>query len=359
MSDAQILPSQQVAALSPEAHAHWKLTGEINPKASAPPPDAPHQDLVDEPADPSTYAESSPDKPVDQAPEIAGSQSAASEPATPKKKSNAETRKADLNAEILALKAERDRLASETARLKAEPKPEPKADVTPAVVAPSATPEPKNLAAFVASPDLTKPRIDEVEFFAQFPDAKLADYQDYRENYAESRRSQQVQVEGRIGAIQSQFQSRLKSVQEGNPKIWETVPKELKTAKATGVTLDAKAKRTAWNDMAREWALSEHADAFLEHFSAHPEDAHHIAGLPDERSVIRAMAALETRLTSEPVNPQKAVRPRTTTSAPEPPSTTVGRRTQGVIDDAEGAIQRKDAGSYIAIMNRRESAGAR
>jgi len=352
MSDAQILPSQQVAALSPEAHAHWKLTGEINPKASAPPPDAPHQDLADESADPSTYAESSPDKPVDQAHEIAWSQSAASEPATPKKKSNAETRIRELLAQTKAQEAE-------IARLKAEPKPEPKADVTPAVVAPSATPEPKSLAAFVASPDLTKPRIDEVEFFAQFPDAKLADYQDYRENYAESRRSQQVQVEGRIGAIQSQFQSRLKAVQEGNPKIWETVPEELKTAKATGVTLDANAQRTAWNDMAREWALSEHADAFLEHFSAHPEDAHQIAGLPDERSVIAAMARLEARLTSEPVNPQKAVRPRTTTSAPEPQGTTLGRRTTGVIDDAEGAIQRKDAGSYIAIMNRRESAGAR
>lgn len=351
MDDAQILPSQQVAALSPEAHAHWKLTGEINPKAKAPAPDAPHQDLS-EPSDPSTYAESSPAEPAEQAPEIAGHQEAASEPATPKKKSNAETRIKELLAQTKAQEAE-------IARLKAEPKPEPKADVTPAVVAPSATPEPKSLAAFVASPDLTKPRIDEVEFFAQFPDAKLADYQDYRENYRDGVKSVQTQTESRIASVQNSFQDRLKPALEANPQLWDTIPDALKTAQATGITLAPNAQRTAWNDIARELVLSDHSGAILSHFSAHPDELTQIAGLPDERSVTRAMAALETRLTSEPVNPQKAVRPRTTTSAPEPQGTTLGRRTQGVIDDAEGAIQRKDAGSYIAIMNRRESAGAR
>jgi hypothetical protein len=347
MPATESLTSDTVAALSPEARAHWKLTGEIDPKATAPAPDAPAEGGHSL----STEAASSPAEPAAQAEEIASPTTPASEPGTPRKKSNAETRVQELLAENKRLKALAERSApppaAEAARPAADARPEP-SPVTAATT---------TLASFIDAPDLTKAPLSDVEFFTQFPKANTGDFTDYRLNYRQGLTDRQAAATRQFDTLHTQYHERVDPVVAADPQIWDKLPTEFRDAKPTGITLETTDRsRTAWNDLAREIFVSPKAGELMTYFAAHPEEMSEIAALPNENSVIKAVARIEARIDSDSVPSRPVVRPRTTTSAP-PPGTTLGRRTANPpVSDAKAAVANRDMGNYKAIMNAKDVA---
>lgn len=334
-----------LSSLSPKQLGEWRLTGSI-PEASS---------ETDAPSSSPLASDSAPDTPEQAAstdahtPPASEPGTSAAKPVSTKPKANAETRKAELNAEIQSLLKQRDELrAAVTA-----PPPQPaREDVK--LVASSSTPPP--LADAIARPDVTRPALSEGQFFEAYPEAAYGDFARYTARYeyhalrAEDQRTQADQA--RVQAIQAKAQAygdRVRAAQADpdftiDDRLLSLIPADFLPP---GVPLAAE------HVIAQEIMTSEVAPALLRHLSEHPDEFAALRALDSPLAISRAMGRLEARLDTSQT-PNKPV-VKTTTSAPTPPKT-LGTKSAEPVDDVQAALASGDVRRYILAMNRKEAA---
>lgn len=322
-------PTPSLDSLSASDLKHWRQTGEI--KASPTPDQTP-------------AAESSPAEPAEQAASTDATSPAASEPAKPKSKT--EQRFQELLADRAAL---REKVESLERRLNERPAPTP--DATPAESSPAPA---RTLDQTITSPDVSRPRMKEAEFFAAHPDAEFGDYADYVANYriaaADQRRSLESSRAARFGAYKAQIDQAVQADPEFltslSPRVANLVPLDL---------LPAGQAPTALNVIAQEVVTSAVAPQLLAHLSTHPTELDRLAQLDTAAAIARAIGRLEAQLASPLAPPQPVV--KTTSSAPPPPAT-LGSKPTGPADEYADAVKTGDFARFKAAANRRDRASA-
>ena len=334
------LHSEAVKALSADDRAHWQLTGEL-PSSS--------DDIS------VTDAASSPAEPAEQATSTEATTPAASEPATSTtppgkaKRPNAETRKAELAAEIHTLLQQRDSLKAEVSAPR---------QTTALDVVPASSPAPVTMAETVLRPDVTQSALSETQFFERFPDAAYGDFTRYTARYefalAKAEDAQAQHVQARRQAVDQKaatFTERLDAAKAADPtfrvddRLMELTPVEL---------LPDGARYGPGNVIASEVLASDAAPALLRYFTDHWDALKAIATLDSDVAIARAIGRLEATLESRALMPSQPT-VKTVTSAPAP-AQTLGSKPSAPVDVVEAAIGRKDFASYREAMNRREVA---
>lgn len=321
-----------IASLTPTERAAWRATGDL-PKPKA-----------EKTAEPSVVpAEATPAKPAEQAASTDASSSTASEPVTPKK-ANAETRKAELAAEIQALLKQRDELR---ASVTSGDRPTSTDDAKRTTAEPSPAAE-VTVQQFVERPDPTQPRLTDAEFYTRFPDATIADFTEYvtahrlgRERLQESRAQASKDFRGKLeGAIASaikadpEFLTKAKAL----PEPYTTV-------------IERGEKPTPVNVAMEEIIRSPKSAELLAYVGDHPDV---FDGLTAPMDAVRTIARLEARLETPSVPHTPVV--KTTTSAPPPPDT-LGSKATTPADEVTAALASGDVRRYRRAMNAREAAG--
>lgn len=346
MADETVAPApasqDALNAMSGEERANWRLTGELPGDARSLDEDRHGHSSGDfKPSDVS--ADSSTAQPDAQAASTDATPPAASEPATPKK-ANAETRKAELNAEIQALLRQRDELK---ASLSPALRPTAPPDV-PAASSPAS--QPVSLESVIDAPDVTAPILREDAFYAQFPDATVADYMRYAASYqAERVAYRQVQTQT-LRQREAVYAERAGKV---SPEVAQKLPVEMLSAKPVDL-MGPNETPGLWNYAVQEILDSPVSDRLLAHLVDHPELVRQIGETKNQAHTIRTIAQIEARLDAAPVPPQPVV--KTTTSAPPPPPT-LGRKPAIPSDEVDEALASGDVAKYIRVMNQREMAG--
>ena len=313
-------------SLTKDQRDKWRLTGE-RPSTSDVPADSSPAPASDSPA--STEASSVP----------------ASDAGKPSKsrRSNADTRKEELNAEIQALLKQRAELRQEVSR--------PAPAAVPAASAPAAgTPDP-------LMPNVAQPMLSEATFFAQFPDRPYGDYTVYAARYAveqarhEDRQRAQMQERQREIASRGQaFQERMTSA---DPDIWTKVLPDIAALKPVDA-LSPQEPVTIANIVAQEIFISPIAPKLAIYLTDHPEDYRRLLTLSAD-GVIREMGRLEARLESG-ATPQPTL--KTVTDAPPPPPS-IYQRAAPPVDEVEAALAAGDFPRYKQAMNARDIAAAK
>lgn len=318
--------SPDLASLSKSDLAAWRQTGDVPaPKTS------------------DVTAESSTAQPDGQAAEIAASSPAASEPAPPKK-ANAETRKAELNAEIQALLKQRDELK---ASLSSTPRPTaPDVNQT----ASSTVTQPVSLESFIESPDARQPILKEDAFYTQFPEATVADYVRYAASYQAERVAVRRDESQTFREREAAFVERAKTIA---PDIAEKLPPELLNAKPVDL-MGPGETRGLWNVALQEILNSADPNKLLTHLVSTPDAMARIRATQNEAETIRTIAQMEARLDGPSVSP-KPVAKATTTAPPPPP--TLGSKPSIPADEVDQALASGDVKTYIRVMNEREMQG--
>lgn len=347
MADAPIAESSPAAPVSPPdlaslskpARDHWRLTGEF---PSTTPAESPDPSSTPPP-------DSSPAEPAAQVASAEAQVSPASEPGTPTtRKSNADSRKAELKAEI-------DSLLAERARIRAEVEAERSARSQPAT-----PPTPPQAASSPATADAPFPTYDQWIAADQArlnsPDS-YQDYQDARADHRWSLKERAAAARQAEQTRQQQFETRkqemiarLKTASDANPEFLAKLDPRWQQA----VPVEALPPGTtphALNVIAQEVFLSEHGPAMMAHLSAHPTEFDRLLSFQTQDQIVRAMGRLEAQLSS--ATPQPVV--KTTTSAP-PPAPTLGSKPAGGIEDSRAAVAAGDFSRYKATMNRQEVA---
>ena len=321
-----------LGALSVTERSHWRLTGELPSTPAEARDTEPTPDASDDAAD------SSPAQPDGQAASTEVIPQPASEPGTPKKR-NADSRKAELAAEIQTLLRQRDELkASLTA-----PRPTAPQDVS---VASSPTPQPVSLEQVVETPDVSRPALTEGQFFEVFPDASYGQFLSYTARY-----------ETRAFAYQQQQAQQVSTQVQSYREKAAAIPKEALTALPRDV-IDAKPvsllgpqeQPGVWNYAVQEILDASDSAALVSHLVAHPEDVQAIAATRTPLETIRTVAQINARLSSS-VPPQSVV--KTTTSAPAPVET-LGSKRSAPASEAQAAVAAGDFARYASVMNARE-----
>jgi len=285
-------------------------------------------------------------QPAEQVAETAASVSSpASEPgAASGHKGNADTRKAELQAEIQALLKQRAELrqtvpaASPQPPVKAEPASHP---------APKAEGEPQ-LADFEAHPE-------------QYPDPYAAFVEaraDWRASQAiakalaadrETRQRETVEREtrDRAGALQA----KINAAMAADPSLKDTILFDQFDAVPTSLLVAGEAA-SPQNDLAEALLDADQPTDLMRYLSDQPKDFAELLASPGPRAFWRALGRIEGRMSA----PKRPV-PKTITDAPAPPLT-VGTRHES-IDTLESALKSGDQAAYNAEMRRRRFAAAR
>lgn len=312
--------------MSSTEHAEWKKTGKL-PETS------------------STSAASSPAEPAAQAP----ASPAASHPATPTK--NADTRKAQLNAEIRAeakrLNDLREARLREEGRLQALR--QPQTDVT----RPVSSPEPAD----TIEPTRAKPSEDEIgtkyENYAAFVE-DLTDWKveqrEARARVTEERTTRETELTKHVESFRKHFTDDPTLASQIAPAVRELTPSSL---------LPRGVRPNGMSEIAERFLKSPVGLPLMRHFSNHPEDLQRFAAYgPDEFYMELGVLERELKAASAQA-PAPAVPPtKHTTSAPPPP-TTLGARPAEPADPIQAALRRGDFATYRDLKNKAEIAGKR
>ena len=331
------VPTQaDLSAFSSKDRDTWLLTGEVpTPNVSAVEPDAPAR-KSDGPPD------SSPAELAAQATSTDVPPSPASEPGTPKK-ANAETRKAELAAEIQALLKQRDEVkASLAAAPRSTAPPDVQADSSPAA-------PPVSLDSLIDAPDVTQPFLKEEAFYAQFPEATVADYVRYAASYQAERVAFRQAAGQRLRSREAYFAERAAQASEVAPDALTKLPPDVVNAMPVDL-LPAGTTPGLWNYAVQEILNAAEPGRLLAHLADHPEVVQQIAQTTSPRETIRTIAQIEARLGTS-VIPSPAV--KTATSAPPPP-VTLGSKPSIPSDEIDEALATGDFRKYRAAMNRQE-----
>ncbi len=312
-----------LGVLTAEQRQTWRETGEW--------PDAPTLSS-------SKPADSTPAKPAVQAASTDASSSTASEPVAPKK-ANADTRKAELAAEIQDLLSQRDRLRAEVQSRPARPSPDPDAHA-----ASSPAPTKPSLTQLVNAPDPSQPLLSDAEFYEQFPNATIGDFAKYVTNHTVENRDQAKTAQQSRQSFFSAIQDVVKSVSNGDTaeyaKLMDTLQSPVSLLKAGLDPLPV-------NYAMEEVFQSPNAKALTAHLIEHPEI---LDGLTSQRDAIWTIARLDAQLDTPSVNSQ----PVPVTNAPAQPAKLSGK-SAAPVDELEQAIRNRDTRAYNRIMNSREA----
>lgn len=340
-----------LGSMSATERSHWRLTGEL--------PSASSQDASAVSGDSSTETESSPEAsplsddpaasspaaPADPATSTDVPSPPASEPGTPPKR-NADTRKAELAAEIQALLKQRDALRAEVQAGR---------PTAPVDVPPASSPgiQPVSLETVIARPDLSQPMINEETFYQTFPAATIDDRFRYVSRYEALRLQQEAEQVQSVRARERFYGSKAAQVNEQHPDVLSRLPEALRSAKPVEL-LDAHEAPGPWNYAVQEILLSPEAGTILAHLADHPEDVAKIAATRTPHETIRSIAHLEARLSSSSV-PLSPGAVKTASSAPAPVHT-VGKKPSAPVNDVQAAVAAQDFARYRSAMNAQERA---
>lgn len=331
--------SDRLASLSEPDLLAWRETGAL-PKtlATADPP----------PAVPAVQAAST----------DASDPPAASEPATRTPK-NAETRKAELQAEIKAALDQKKAIADEIATLQAQATSLRRPVDAPA--APSPAPTPKTLAETIQHPDPTAALMGDTDFFVAFPEATYGDYARYAARHEvatvrldEQRSQASAAARTAIDARWKTYGERMSAAAAADPAFTSKLSDEVKALKPT-FELTADEPMTALHVLADEILDSAIPDQVARYFSEHPDELRRFSALTSQRAVTREFARVEERLAPGTKAPEP-VKVVTSASAPPP---TLGGKTTDAVDPIEAARKRGDTAEYIRLANERDLKAAR
>lgn len=270
-------------------------------------------------------------------------------------KQNADTRKAQLQAEIRADLARREALRQEIAReegrleaLRGSRTDGNRAESSPAPANP---------------PQYTRPKPSEDEIGTKYENyaAFVEDLTDWKVEQREAD-AQRTQRESELTRSQSeratQFQERIKAAESADPEFAKSISYDVLSLKPFSALLPGESP-SARNAIAEELLSSPVAPQLMRHFSDHPGDLRRLESLLP-RELLREFGKLEARFATEtPAAVQTPQAPTTKhlSSAPPPP-TTLGSRPADAGDAIKSAVSRKDYTSYRDEANRRDIAAA-
>jgi hypothetical protein len=316
--------------MSPEQRSNWRMTGELNDVPTKTTPDSSPAPVEAQPV--STDTPNAPD----------------SDPGTPKKTTpKLQARHAELDADIAALHeklAARKRLQADLEQFDRPSQPS-RPDVTAASSPAPGVP----LEQFVSTPDLTRPPLNDTDFFVRYPDATLSDLIDYRATHKLARERQVMSVQTQQMSRQQAFLQRREAAIRENPAFLEELHPAVKALVPTS-SLPPGTAPGPLNDAADELIDSEAAPALMVYLSEHPEELERLKTLPHRAAVAREIGRLEGKVSSVPNQPV----PKMTTSAPAPAKTLTGRPTAPV-DDSKAAVINGDFRRYRQTMNKAEA----
>lgn len=344
MSESETVSIAPPPASSPDVlgtltageRSHWRLTGEL----PSTPAEARDSEPITAPESSDDAAESSPAQPDGQAASTDATPSPASEPGTSKKR-NADSRKAELAAEIQTLLKQRDELR---ASLGSVPRPTAPIDVTPA---PSASTQPVSVDQVIAQPDVTRPALSEAEFFEQFPGVEYGQYLRYVARHETRLFAYQQSQLQQVQAQERELASKAKDIPH---EAMQKLPPQLIAASPISL-MSQDAPANVWNYVAQELLESPDPAALVTHLADHPDDVQRIASTRNPQETIRTIAQITARLgSSMPTQPVV----KTTTSAPAPVAT-LGSRASAPANEAQAAVAAGDFARYASAMNAREA----
>lgn len=295
-----------------------------------------------------------PTKPVDAAsttPEQAASTEASSSPASePGKpaghKGNAETRKAELQAEIDSLLRQRAQLRGEVERdtrtrqaEPAKPASQPAADELP---------EPK-LADFEADP------VKYPDPYAAYVEARAEWKVEQRLRAREAEAHQRAEREQHAAEVETRsraFDTRWKEVVTKDPSVATKVNRELVKDLRPVDVLAADEPRRRRNLIGQQVYESEHAVDLLLHLSDHPEDVERLENLPNPGAMAYELGRIVGQRQADAARRPHA---KTVTDAPPPPPTV---STGGALptDEEVAAVKAGDMGAFKAAKQRQRAA---
>jgi hypothetical protein len=314
------LPS--LDSLTETERNQWRLTGEL-PKRT-----------IDSPG----TAESAPAKPVDQAASTDASTPPASEPGKPARP-NAETRKAELKAEIEELARQARQLRAEVEQARSGTGRAPDASAAPSPAAPSATADLSSYEAFLASPG------NEGKTFEHYTRALIAE----GISMERQRHAQEAQARQR----EQGYASQLRDAVSADPAFWDGIHDELKNLVPVD-QLDGSAPVTLGNVTAQVIQESGQAPQVLRYLSEHESVLAELKAQRDEAGVARVIGRVEGALMAQKTAPAPQAPPVPVVSQAPPPAPTLGRRPAAPTDDVESAIAQGDVNAYMERMNRAE-----
>lgn len=331
ITPAPVQTGDVLERMTPEQRTDWKLTGKLPASESL-----------------ASSAEAPAAQPVDQAASTDASEpKAASEPAKPTK--NADTRKAQLQAEIKAELARREQIRLEIAReegrlaaLRGSDPDAKSAKSSPAAEEPVAVTRPKpsedeigskydSYAAFVE--DLTEWKVEQREFQSQ---------------HKSQRAEQETQLKARVEKFREAVAADPEFVTKVHDRVKALVPSSM---------LPKGQPVNGQSELAERFLKSDVGVPLMRHFSDHPEDLDRIAGLhPDDFYI--ELGKLEAKLSGGVPVPVPATPTKHVSSAPTPP-TTLGNRPADAGDPMKAALARGDFAAYRDLKNKAEIAARR
>lgn len=325
-------PTTTLAALSAPELATWRHTGTL--------PE-------------SNEAGTTPAEPVEQAAPTDAISEPASEPAKVKKGKGVSARNVELDAEIQSLQ-EKLRIRKE---LDAELSRRGIADVKPAESSPAAV-------------------VDKAPKLEDFASGQFEEYIAAKSRWEARQMLNAERQQGReldqfkaaverAAAKATEYTGKVVAVMEGDPAFKARVKESFDAqgvaqwTPASDVILAARAQGRPKPEIPFENAIAQeivdsHIPAeLLDHLIQHPDVLDGLRVARDRNELQRLVGRLEGRI-ERGETPKVPV--KTITGAPSVPSTVVGQRSGMSADPVQAAIEKKDAGAYIAAMNARDLA---
>lgn len=308
-------------SLSPSDLASWRQTGQFPTDAAADSSPA----VVDAPPA-STEASPAP----------------ASEPGPPAKK-GAETRKAELAAEIQDLLRQRAELRRDLTT------PPPAPDVSAA-----SSPAPAR--------DADKPT------WATFEDQIGTTYatwgaaQDAFSDARDAWRDRQQSVVAQVQTVEHTASQRIQAFVAETPDFWARVSPDVGTLQPLSIARlnNPQLVRSPRHDIAEVVVTSEFTPQWMLHLSEHPDVLQSLLTLPSPEAVYRVMGRIEATFATPPqVSEPAAPVPVTPVSSAPPPPTTLGTKPGAPRDEVDAALAAGDFSAYRRAMNAREIAQRR
>src|SRR3990172_7626407 len=204
---------------------------------------------------------------------------------------------------------------------------------------------PVSLDSLIDAPDVTQPFLKEEAFYAQFPEATVADYVRYAASYQAERVAFRQAAGQRLRSREAYFAERAAQASEVAPDALTKLPPDVVNAMPVDL-LPAGTTPGLWNYAVQEILNAAEPGRLLAHLADHPEVVQQIAQTTSPRETIRTIAQIEARLGAPSVIPSPAV--KTATSAPPPP-VTLGSKPSIPTDDIEDALINNDIPKYIRL----------
>ncbi len=306
------------------------------------------------PLDPKTIdSASSPDAPAKPASDATSAAPSAASPGKPEKRTDpraTENRVPELLAERAQLRAENDAIRR---RLEALERPATRTDATPAASSPAS-------AQAGLDPNDPEPKLEDFEADpTKYPDPYTAHQRalarwEARNEFRTLKAEEQTRVakEHREQVKTERFTTFRKTIDgAGGQPFLESLSEEVRSLRPfDSLDLDTE-EPNGLNAVAQQFLVSPVAPALMRHFSDHPEELRRFAGLHPTTFFLE-MGKLEERLGKPKA---AATAPKTTTSAPAPPTVLGGRPTEPA-DELEGAVAADDVAAYKAAKQRQRAA---